>query len=256
MALSSAGAHRHLGAPVAAIARSGSGKPSLTRLPPMRLDRVAPGWCPWRRERHVELVCPTLTLHPWVQQYQSLSQSGLVCPQCAGHGPSVLVAGGADVGGAQVVTAVVGGRAGRGVPCVTILDIDVCSDSSACISWAFVATSWSIVAFFCTEALARCSRDVAIWRPCASSSAAFAPKTDSAAVMRLMSRISANAAVQCVFQLGHVWSATGRRRHSLHASVILPVARACFVPVVTIVASEMGTPASVAKTWHFSWFLV
>ena len=34
----------------------------------------------------------------------------------------------------------------------------------------------------------------------------------------------------------------------LHTRVMFLVARACFVPVVTIVASEMGTPASVAKT--------
>ena len=161
MAVSPAGVHRHLGAPDNTVARSGPGNPSLTWLPPMRLDPVAPGWCPWRRDWHVELFCPTLTLHPWVQQYPSLSQSGLVCPQWAGHRPSVPVARGAEVGGDQGGD-VIGGRAGRGVPCVNIRDIDVCNDSSACISWAFVATSWSIVAFFWIEALARCSRDVAI----------------------------------------------------------------------------------------------
>ncbi len=96
----------------------------------------------------VALVCPTSILYPWVQKYLSLSQSGLVCPQWAGRGPLVPVAGGADVGGGNQGVKAVGGGAGRGVPCVNNRDIDICNDSSACISWAFVATSWSMVAFF------------------------------------------------------------------------------------------------------------
>jgi hypothetical protein len=236
----------------------GPGHPSLTRLPPKQLARVAPGWCPLRRDRQVALVCPTLILYPCIQQYPHLSQSGLVGPQWAGCGtgvPTGAGAGGAGVGADQGVGAV-GVYAGAGGPCPYIRDMDACIDSSACMSWAFVATSWSIVAFFWIEALARCSRDMAIWCPCTSSSTALAPNVILVAIMRLMSRILAKAAVQCAFQLGQVGSATGRRHHSLHAKVMLPVGSACFVPIVTIVALEMGTPTSVAKTWHRSCFLV
>ncbi len=44
--------------------------------------------------------------------------------------------------------------------------------------------------------------------------------------------------------------------HSHQAIVMLLHARACLVPVVIMVLSEMGTPALAAKTWHFSCFLV
>jgi hypothetical protein len=230
----------------------GPGYPSLARLPPIRLDRVAPGWWPPRRDWQVALVCPTLTLYPCVQQYPHLSQYGLVGPQWAGRGtgvPTGAGAGGTGVGAGQVAGEA-GLWSGASDPCPYIRDMDACIDSRACIdpraciSWAFVATSWLIVAFFWTDALARCSRDAAIWHPCASSSAALAQNVVLAAVLWLMSRILAKAAVQCAFQL---WSATGLRRHSPHARVMFPVASACLVPVVTIVASEMGTPAPVAK---------
>jgi hypothetical protein len=42
----------------------------------------------------------------------------------------------------------------------------------------------------------------------------------------------------------------------VHAIVILPHVSACFVPVVTMVASEMSTAASGANTWQRSCFLV
>ncbi len=69
-------------------------------------------------------------------------------------------------------------------------------------------------------------------------------------------RILAKGADQRVFQLGYVWSGSGQRFHLCQANVMLPHARACLVPVVIMVLSEMETLASTAKTWHFSCFLV
>jgi hypothetical protein len=37
---------------------------------------------------------------------------------------------------------------------------------------------------------------------------------------------------------------------------MLPLESACLDPVVTINSSEIGTPTSAAKIWHFSCFLV
>ena len=61
---------------------------------------------------------------------------------------------------------------------------------------AFVATRLSMVAFFWMDALARLSSDVVICCACSISAAWLAPKVVSPVVMREMSRISANAAVQ------------------------------------------------------------
>ena len=44
--------------------------------------------------------------------------------------------------------------------------------------------------------------------------------------------------------------------HSFHAWSIPPVATACFVPVVTIVTSVIGTSASLAVSWQSSYFWV
>jgi hypothetical protein len=84
------------------------------------------------------------------------------------------------------------------------------------------------------------------------STAWLAPKVVSPVVMREMSHISVNAAIQWIFQFAHVCSIAGRRFHSLQPSVMLPLESACLEPVVTINLSRIGTPASAAKTWHFS----
>ena len=54
------------------------------------------------------------------------------------------------------------------------------------------------------DALARLSSDVAICCAFSISMAWLAPKVVSPVVMREMSRISANAAIQWIFQLSHV----------------------------------------------------
>ena len=113
---------------------------------------------------------------------------------------------------------------------------------------ALVATRLSMVAFFWMEALARLSSEVAICCACSISVAWLAPKVESPVVMQEISRISANAAVQWIFQFAHVCSFAGRRFHSLQLSVMLPLEIACFDPVVTMSSSEIGTPASATKT--------
>ena len=50
--------------------------------------------------------------------------------------------------------------------------------------------------------------------------------------------------------LGQVLVAAGLRIQTFHASSTPPEATACFLPVVTMVASVMGTSASVATSWH------
>ena len=69
---------------------------------------------------------------------------------------------------------------------------------------ALVATRLSMVAFFWMDVLARLSRDVAICCACSISAAWLAPKVESPVVMREMSRILENAAVQWSFQFAHV----------------------------------------------------
>ena len=69
---------------------------------------------------------------------------------------------------------------------------------------ALVATRLSMVAFFWMDALARLSRDVAICCACSISAAWLAPKVELLVIMREMSRILANAAVQWSFQFTHV----------------------------------------------------
>ncbi len=108
------------------------------------------------------------------------------------------------------------------------------------VSAALVATRFSMVVFFWMDALARLSSDVAICCACSISAAWLAPKVESPVVMREMSRISANAAVQWTFQCAHVCSFAGRRFHSLQLSVMLPLAIACLDPVVTMSSSEIG----------------
>ncbi len=85
-----------------------------------------------------------------------------------------------------------------------------------------------------------------------SCAAAWLAKAKLLEVMRLMSRISANAAVQWSFQLFHLWLRRGWHLYSCNASIMFPLFRACLVPVITIISLEMGTPASCAKVWHFS----
>ena len=108
---------------------------------------------------------------------------------------------------------------------------------------AFVVTRLSMVAFFWMDELARLSRDVAICCTCSNSAALLAPKVDSPVVMQKMSRILANAAVQCTFQFAHVCSFAGRRFHFLQPSVMLPVESGCLEPVVTIISLKIRTPA-------------
>ena len=104
-----------------------------------------------------------------------------------------------------------------------------------------------MVVFFWIDALARLSSDAAICCACLIATAWLAPKVVSPAVMREMSHISANAAVQWSFQFAHVCSYAGRRFHSLQLSVMFPLESGCLDPVVTISLSEIGTPASAAK---------
>ena len=66
----------------------------------------------------------------------------------------------------------------------------------ALVNAAFVATRLSMVLFFWMDALARLSSDVAICCACSISVAWLAPKVVSPVVMREMSHILANAAVQ------------------------------------------------------------
>ena len=88
-----------------------------------------------------------------------------------------------------------------------------------------------------------------------TASVAVPPNGDPPPVMQLMLQIWANTTVQCIFQLGQVRSTVGGHFHSRHARVMLPVARVCLVPVVTIMASEMWMPPLVTSTWDFfySW---
>ena len=69
---------------------------------------------------------------------------------------------------------------------------------------ALVATRLPMVAFFWIDTLARLSRDVVICCACLIATAWLAPKVESPIVMRGMSHISANAAVQWSFQFAHV----------------------------------------------------
>ncbi len=77
--------------------------------------------------------------------------------------------------------------------------------SVRCMSWmalesaALVAKRLSMVAFYWMDALARLSSDVAICYACSMSAAWLAPKVVSPVVMREMSRILVNAAVQWSF---------------------------------------------------------
>jgi hypothetical protein len=105
-------------------------------------------------------------------------------------------------------------------------------------------------------AFAKLSSEEAICCTCSSLEAWLAPNDVSPAVMWLMSHILAKAAVQRVFQFGHVRSGSRGRFHLHQANVMLLHARACLVPVVIINSLEMGAPASAAKIWHFSCFLV
>jgi hypothetical protein len=116
----------------------------------------------------------------------------------------------------------------------------------------FAATSFLTVSFFWIAAFARLLSDETMQAACSASVAAWYANARSPAIIWLMSRVSAKAAVQCVFQLFHVWLMMGQRFHSHHASSIPPQVIMALVPIDTIVASEMGMPASWAKVWHFS----
>ncbi len=106
------------------------------------------------------------------------------------------------------------------------------------------------------DAFGGLSSDAVICCTWCSSSAALALNADLPTVMQLMSHILARADVQSVFQLSQVWSAMAQWFHWHHAIVMLPHASACFVPVVIMVASEMGTAILKANTWQRSFFLM
>ena len=213
------------------VGRPTVGQPALKVEPPMQ-------------EVHVQLLCPIFTLKLWDQQYPVLSQAGFTVAQWDGRAGEVSLVG--WPGRARA------GAPGAGVWVVIIVASVHCMSWMALESAALVATRLSMVAFFWMDALSRLSSDEAICCACLISAAWLAPKVVSQVVVREISRILANAAVQWSFQFAHVCSFAGRRLHSLQLSVMLPLARACLDPVVTISSSEIGTPASVAKTWHFS----
>ncbi len=82
--------------------------------------------------------------------------------------------------------------------------IAICMSANACVSCAFVTTRLSMVVSFWMDTLARLLSDKAIQRACSSSSTVLAPKSDSPAIMQLISCISEKATVQCAFPLGQV----------------------------------------------------
>ncbi len=78
------------------------------------------------------------------------------------------------------------------------------ASARAFASFALAVMSFSTVSFFWMGALARLSSDLAIMAACLASVAALLAKALSFAIIRLMSRVSANATVQCSFQLFHM----------------------------------------------------
>ena len=71
----------------------------------------------------------------------------------------------------------------------------------------------------------------------------------------MMLHNSTTANIQWDFQLAQVCSAGAWDVHSYHASVMLLVARVCLVPVVTMAASKMVTPATAQILGIFLIFL-
>ena len=114
---------------------------------------------------------------------------------------------------------------------------------------ALVVTRLSMVAFFWMDALVRLSSDVAICCACSSSAAWLAPKVVSPVVMR--------------GDVAHLGERSRPVDLSVRpCSVLICWAELPFSPAKHHVAagervfgsgsSEIGTPASSAKTWHFS----
>ncbi len=110
------------------------------------------------------------------------------------------------------------------------------ASARAFVRRSLAATSFLMVSFFWMAAFKRLSSDVTMRAACSASVVAWFAKAWSLAVMRVMSRDSAKAAVQCVFQVFHVWSTRGRHFHSRHASSIPPQLIAALVLVETMVA--------------------
>jgi hypothetical protein len=78
---------------------------------------------------------------------------------------------------------------------------------------SFAAASFSTVSFFWIAAFARLLSDMTMRAACSALVAAWYANAQLPTVIRLMSRVSAKAAVQCVFQLFHVWLMMGQRFH-------------------------------------------
>ncbi len=74
---------------------------------------------------------------------------------------------------------------------------------------SFAATSFSTVLCFWIAAFARLLSDVTMQAACLALVAAWYANAQLPAIIRLMSRDSAKAAVQCIFQLFHIWSMYG-----------------------------------------------
>ena len=204
-------------------------QPLLASLLPFVSERVVEVMCPCFRWVHVALEWPTYL--------PLLSQLGLTVDQWDGHGRLSVPLGAAGAAGVlwrqrRVMAAFASAR--------------------ALARHLFAVTSFLTVSFFWIAAFARLSSDVTMRAACLASVAAWYANARLPAVIWLMSRDSAKAAVQCVFQLFHVWLMMGQRFHLRHANSIPPQVIAALVLVNTMVASEMGMPASRAKVWHFS----
>jgi hypothetical protein len=138
-----------------------------------------------------ETMCPTVT---------GGVPAGLTAVHCAGRGrsdPALGARGGDDAS----VAAADCGRQRR-------VSAELAS-ARALTRRSLAATSLFTVSFFWMAAFARLSSDVAIRSACSALVAAWLAKARSPAVMCVMSRDSAKAAVQCVFQLFQVWSTSG-----------------------------------------------
>ncbi len=73
----------------------------------------------------------------------------------------------------------------------------------------FAAMSSLTVLFFWIATFARLSSEVTMRAACSALVVAWYANVQLPAVIWLISRVSAKAAVQCVFQLFHIWSMMG-----------------------------------------------
>ena len=114
-------------------------------------------------------------------------------------------------------------------------------------------TSFSTVSFFWTDPLDRVSREATICSPIRVSVSLLSWILKSPPLVSFwMSRFLPKAAVHFSFHFFHVYWLAGVWRLLRHAGTRFLHWMACLVPVMTIVASEMGEFASDAKSWHFS----